>query len=133
MLSTATPFRLHRLGFDDAARICLMHSHPLQNIHAVFGQWDCTPAELRFAERYLLGLTYTGYDKLIQLCDALALPDGLCLLEKRFVGVALRYGADELIVPKWRATFKIQRELEATLGSIYTLLPGVVETTFGAS
>ncbi len=123
---------LHAHGFEDAARICMTHSHPLQNIHAIFGSWDCTPAELAFAETYLMSLTYTPYDELIQLCDALALPEGICLLEKRCMDVALRHGVDDLTVPKWQATLEIQREMEAAIGSsIYRVLPGVLENTFG--
>jgi len=123
---------LRGLGFEDAARVCLTHSFPYKDVHAVFGRWDCTPEELSFVERYLTGLTYTPYDRLIQLCDALALPQGVCLLEKRCMDVALRYGVNEYTVPKWKATFEIQREMEASIGgSIYRVLPGVVETTFG--
>ena len=123
---------LQGLGFEDAARICLTHSHPLQNVHAVFGTWDCSPEEFKFVEAYLMGLEYTAYDKLIQLCDALALSTGICLLEKRCMDVALRYGVTELTVPKWRATFKVKSEFEGAIGrSIYSVLPGVVENTFG--
>lgn len=123
---------LHGLGFGDAARICLTHSHPLQNVYAVFGMWDCTAEELAFVESYLMGLEYTAYDKLVQLCDALALPTGICLLEKRCLDVALRYGVNDLTVPKWRATLEIQHDFERVIGrSIYSVLPGVVENTFG--
>ncbi len=123
---------LHNLGYEDAARICLTHSHPLQDIYAVFGSWDCTETELSMAETYLMSLTYTPYDRLIQLCDALALPEGVCLIEKRCLDVALRYGVDTLTVSKWRALFGVQAEMEAAIGrSIYRVLPGVVETTFG--
>ena len=123
---------LHNLGYEDAARICLTHSHPLQDIHAVFGSWDCTETELNMAETYLMSLTYTPYDKLIQLCDALALPEGICLAEKRCMDVALRHGVDALTVPKWRALFGVQKEIEGAIGrSVYSVLPGVIETTFG--
>ena len=123
---------LHNLGYEDAARICFTHSHPLQNIHAVFGSWDCTETELGMAETYLMSLTYTPYDKLIQLCDALALAEGICLIEKRCMDVALRYGVDALTVPKWQALFSVQAEMEEAVGrSIYAVLPGVVENTFG--
>ncbi len=123
---------LHNLGYEDAARICLTHSHPLQDIHAVFGTWDCTETELEMTETYLMSLTYTPYDKLIQLCDALALAEGICLIEKRCMDVALRYGVDALTVPKWRALFNVQAEIEAAIGrSVYSVLPGVVENTFG--
>lgn len=69
---------------------------------------------------------------LIQLCDALALPGGFCLIEKRLVDVALRHGTNPYTIPKWKAFLEIQREFEETIGgSIYALLPGVIENTFG--
>jgi len=35
-------------------------------------------------------------------------------------------------VPKWRAVFQIRDDFERAMGcSVYSLLPGVVENTFG--
>lgn len=125
---------LSQLGHDEAARICLSHSFPLKNVDAVFGRWDCSAEERRIVEDFLDGVQYDDYDRLIQLCDALALPEGFCLLEKRFIDVALRYGTNDLTVPKWKATFKIKIDFENVLGcSVYNLLPGVVENTFDIS
>lgn len=120
------------LGFDDAARICLTHSFPVQRLEAVAGQWDCSAEELEFVRGYLMGCEYNDYDRLIQLCDAIALPSGYCLLEKRVVDVALRHGVNEHCVPRWKAYLAIQRKFVAAIGqSIYRILPGVVENTFG--
>ena len=119
-------------GFDDAAQVCLTHSFPVRDHKAIFGHWDVTEEELAFVDNYLSSLTYTDYDRLLQLCDCLALPSGLCLLEKRMIDVALRHGVNEYTVPKWQAYLDIQKTFETALGcSIYKLLPGVVETTFG--
>ncbi len=123
---------LQGLGYDDAARICLTHSFPVQNVNAIFGFWDCSAEELAFVEGYLNHLDYTDYDRLLQLCDALALPTGLCLLEKRCLDVALRHGVNDYSVAKWKAYLELQQRFEDITGqSIYRLLPGVVETTFG--
>lgn len=123
---------LNDLGFADAARICLTHTFPVQNVQAGSGVWDCSPQELEFVREYLAGIEYTPYDRLVQLCDSLALPSGFCLIEKRLVDVALRHGVNDLAVEKWKAYFQIQREFECEIGgSIYTLLPGVVANTFG--
>lgn len=122
---------LRRLGYEEEARICLSHSFPLKDVNAVFGRWDCSVEERFIVENFLRRVQYDDYDRLIQLCDALALPEGFCLLEKRFIDVALRYGTNELTVPKWKATFEIKVDFERILGrSVYSLLPGVVETTF---
>jgi hypothetical protein len=68
---------------------------------------------------------------LIQLCDALTTSRGFCLLEKRLVDVALRYGINDLTVSKWKATFRIKEKFETEIGmSVYNLLPGIKETSF---
>jgi len=123
---------LRELGFELAARICITHSFPLQDVREGFGEWDCSPEELAFVESLLAQIEYDGYDRLIQLCDACSLPSGCCLIEKRLVDVALRYGPNAYTVPKWRAILALQRDFERAMGrSIYAVLPGVVENTFG--
>ena len=125
----------HRLmldqGFDDCARICLTHSFPLKHADAFASRWDCPPAEKRFVQDFLDQVEYTAYDRLVQLCDALALPSGPCVIEKRLVDIVLRHGFNDLTVAKWRAIFALYDEFSAAVGaSIYTLLPGLTETTF---
>ena len=120
------------LGFSDAARICLTHSFPVQKIGAASGNWDGTEDELAFVEKYLNGIEYDDYDRLLQLCDALALPSGFVMIEKRLVDVALRRGINPMTVEKWRAFLELQSYFEKAIGrSIYSVLPGVVENTFG--
>jgi hypothetical protein len=119
-------------GFDAAAKICLTHSFQTKNIKEAFGIWDCSDSEYDFIVNYLSAAVYDDYDKLIQLCDTLALPSGFVLIEKRMVDVALRHGVLEDILPKWKATFEIKEYFEGLIGrSIYSILPGVVENTFG--
>jgi len=119
-------------GYDLLARICITHSFTYKNIHSVFGKWDCSEEELNFIKKYLNSIEFSAYDKLIQLCDAIALPTGCCLMEKRMLDVALRHGVNEYTVEKWKATFDIKEYFEERIGkSIYSVLPNVVENTFG--
>lgn len=123
---------LHQEGLEDAARICLTHSFPMQDVAAGSGQWDGTDEEAQFVKSYLTQLEYDEYDRLLQLCDALAWPSGFVLIEKRLVDVALRRGINEQAVAKWRAFLELQTHFERLIGrSIYSVLPGVVENTFG--
>ena len=123
---------LMRLGYDDAARIALTHSFAIQDVHAHAGIWDCSEDELAFVTSELMALSYTEYDRLIQLCDAMALPEGICLLEKRLVDVALRHGLNAYSLLRWQAIMALKAHFEAIAGgSLYRILPGVVETTFG--
>jgi hypothetical protein len=126
VLHALTGFRyLMGLGYPVPARICITHCFPLQDIRAVGNNWDGTHTELDFVTVFIERLTYDHYDRLIQLCDALAKPDGFCLLEQRFVDVALRRGINAFTLDRWRATIDIQRMFEAECGvSIYRLLPG---------
>jgi hypothetical protein len=124
---------LKSLGYEEAARISLTHSYPLKNAAAGAGLWDGSDEEFRFVQAYLDGIDYDYYDRLIQLCDSLALPSGFCLMEKRLVDVVMRYGTNPLTIPKWKAYFAIQHDFEREIGqSIYNLLPGVVENTFSS-
>lgn len=122
---------LSQLGYEDCARISLTHSFPLKDIESYSGNRDCNDEQLNFIKDYIDRVNYSEYDELIQLCDALTTPKGFCLLEKRLVDVALRYGVNDLTILKWRATFEIKRKFEDAIGrSIYGLLPGVEEMTF---
>jgi hypothetical protein len=119
-------------GHDDTARIALTHSFILPDIKCYAGQADCTDAELTFIRDYLKDTTYNDYDKLIQLCDAIALPSGICLLEKRLLDVVMRYGINEFTLLKWKTQLDLRDYFSEKIGkSIYEVLDGVVEATFG--
>ena len=119
-------------GYPDAARICLTHSFAVKDVRSGSGRWDGTEAEMEEIDRYLKGIEYDDTDRLIQLCDAIALPEGFCLMEKRLVDVLIRHRKyNEFTIPKWEALFAIKEDFETRIGrSIYDLLPGVIETTF---
>ncbi len=119
-------------GYPDAAQICLTHSFPLPYTGVGSGKWDCSSAELDFIQSYLDQVEYTQYDRLIQLCDAICLPTGPVLMDKRLMDVALRHGFNDYTIQKWQAFMAIQTEFEAEFGaSIYQFLPEVVVNTFG--
>lgn len=123
---------LHSRGFESAARICLTHSFPVKDARAFAGDWDGTDEEFAFLRDYLSGIEYTDYDRLIQLCDALALPEGPCLLEKRLLDVSLRWGTNDWTVHRWQAFLQLKRCFDHEIGrNVYAILPGVVEGTFG--
>ena len=122
---------LMSLGYEQAARINLTHAYPIKNTAAGADLWDGSENEIQFVQVYLDQIDYNRYDRLIQLCDSLALPSGFCLMEKRLVDVVMRYGTNPLTIPKWKAYFAIKEDFEREIGqSIYSLLPGVVENTF---
>lgn len=118
-------------GWEKAAQICISHAYMIKDIHSSIGVFDMPQEDKDFMEAFLREAEYDDYDRLVQLCDALALPTGFCLLEKRFVDVTLRYGVHPYTVRRWQATLDIKTHFEQIIGtSIYDLLPGVVENTF---
>lgn len=118
-------------GFPYVSRISLTHSYPFKDFNAVMGVYDCSDDEKNFIKRYIENIEFDEYDKLIQLCDSLALPNGFCILEQRFVDVSLRYCINEYTLPKWKATIAIKEEFEKRIGqSIYKILPGIKESIY---
>ena len=70
----------------------------------------------------------TEEDRLLQLCDTLALADGFCTVQERVVDVALRYSVNEQTPDKWRAYLALKAHFDAACGvNIYRLLPGLTE------
>ena len=120
-------------GQPELARICMTHSFPGGEPMSYIGQWDVNDDERAFVMDYIKGCEFDDYDRLIQLCDALALSQGVCLIEKRLVSVVLRHGVNEKLQAKWQATFDIQREFENRMGcGLYSLFDDVIVNTFGS-
>ncbi|MBZ9686953.1 HD domain-containing protein [Clostridium estertheticum] len=122
-----------KLGYDLLAKICITHSCPTKSIYDIeeVVNKTCNVQEYKFVEDYFNKVEYNDYDKLIQLCDALALHNGFSLIEKRLIDVALRHGVNEYNVPKWKAFMELKQYFNEKIGkSIYSILPGVIENTF---
>lgn len=118
-------------GWEKAAQICISHGFMIQDIHTSIGKFDVSDADYRFMKRFVANAVYDDYDRLVQLCDALALPTGFCLLEKRFVDVTIRYGVHPATIDRWKKILELKERFEERIGgSIYALLPGVVENSF---
>ncbi|MGM9619438.1 MAG: HD domain-containing protein [Oscillospiraceae bacterium] len=118
-------------GWTKAAQICISHAFMVKGISSSIGVFDMPPEDKAFLAEFVKNAVYDDYDYLVQLCDALALPTGFCLLEKRFVDVTIRYGTHPATVDRWKAVLHIKRHFEDIMGrSVYELLPGVVENSF---
>lgn len=113
-------------GWEEVARICLTHSFPVKDIEKDIAKMDVTQEQYDFIRKYLDGLEFDDYDKLIILCDSLADAGGFCILEKRFVDTTRRYGIYPFTVDRWDKTFEYKRYFERLAGKpIYALLPGI--------
>lgn len=118
-------------GWEKAAQICISHAFMVKDISTSIGVFDMPPEDKAFMAQFIKDAVYDDYDYLVQLCDALALPTGFCLLEKRFVDVAIRYGTHPATIDRWKAVLDIKAHFEQITGcSIYECLPGVIENSF---
>ncbi len=125
-------------GFEKLARICITHCFPNKNIDANIGVWDCNEKELEFIKTFLGNCEYNDYDRLIQLCDCFSMEDKYVLIEKRLIDVVLRYNLKNQvslrvpILEKWQKYLELKDYFTKIIGkSIYSLLPNVIENSFG--
>lgn len=116
------------LGYPDAARIALTHSFVIPDLDTLQGDWDGTPAEWERLVQALAQAEFTEEDRLLQLCDTLALADGFYTVQERVVDVALRYSVNEKTPDKWRAQLALKKHFDQVCGvNIYRLLPELCE------
>lgn len=81
------------LGYDEVAKICLTHSFNNQSVAEYIGNFDTSDEELELITTALAQVTLDDYDRLIQLCDAMAGSEGVLDMEERMVDVKRRYGS----------------------------------------
>lgn len=119
------------LGEPSIARICLTHSYPkFDGFDEYLGLLSCSDEQREFLRGYLADIEYDTYDELIQLCDSISLPVGVCIMEKRLVDVALRHGVHKYAVSRWRVFMEIKRKFDGMCGcNIYSLFPETVDNS----
>ena len=83
---------LMQLGYDEAAKICLTHSFALKDIQTYVGTADVSSEDYLEIGYLISNMEYDDYDRLIQLCDSIALPVGVVDLTTRMDDVEKRYG-----------------------------------------
>ncbi len=115
-------------GWDEAARVCMTHSYTFM---ADEFQYEPDTLEEQYIKNALISYNQADdYDKLIQMCDALATDYGFVILEKRFVDVTRRYGIMEDYIKGWEVIFQIKEDFEKIMGcSVYDVLPDIGRTT----
>ena len=114
-------------GWDEAARICMTHSY--LRMRDEFG-YEPENEQEKAIKAYIMNCEADDYDRLIQLCDSLAVDYGFVILEKRFVDVTRRYGIMEDYIRGWETAFAIKEAFEKEMGcSVYDVLPDIGRTT----
>lgn len=110
-----------KLGYDEAAKVCLTHSFVAQSTDDYIGNIDTTQEEWDLIQKNLQALSLDEYDRLIQLCDALAGNTGVLDIEERMLDVKRRYG--RYPQSKWDANLALKRHFEEKTGKdLYAIL-----------
>ena len=81
------------LGYDEVADICLSHSFNNKTVEEYIGSFDVSEKELQLIKEKLAEKEFDDYDRLIQLCDAIAGPGSVMDMEERMEDVRRRYGS----------------------------------------
>lgn len=102
------------LGYDEAARICLTHSFSNMNVEEYIGRFDVSDEELALIVTELAAVQPDDYDRLIQLCDALAGSQGVLDIEERMGDVKARYGMYPQA--KWDRNLELKAYFEEKMG-----------------
>ena len=109
------------LGYDEAARICLTHSFNNQRLDEYIGKNDTSDEEFALIEKILKEIVMNEYDKLIQLCDALAGSEDVLNIEERMLDVKSRYGFYPQA--KWDSNMNLKLYFEQKAGKdIYDIV-----------
>ncbi len=112
---------MKELGYDEVARICLTHSFSVPDLEVYIGNRDISDKQQEEIRAALAACVYDEYDKLIQLCDALAGADGVVPMEERMADIRKRYGSYPQ--DKWDANMALKSYFEEKAGEdIYCLV-----------
>ena len=102
------------LGYNDIARICLTHSFAIKDINTYIGKNDITEDDYTRVKTLLDSFEYDDYDRLIQVCDSIALPTGPVDIITRMEDVKKRHGYYPQI--KWNKHIELKKYFEEKLG-----------------
>lgn len=102
------------MGYEEAARACMTHSFSLKSLDEYIGKWDVSEEDANLIRRLLEEYEYNDYDRLIQLSDSIAMPDGPVDIVIRMQDVKDRYG--EYPIDKWNKNIELQGYFEHKAG-----------------
>ncbi|WP_022762581.1 HD domain-containing protein [Butyrivibrio sp. AD3002] len=109
------------LGYDEVARVCLTHSFNNMRLDEYIGRVDTSDEEYELVKTELGKIEADEYDRLIQLCDALAGSEGVMNIEDRMNDVKRRYGS--FPQTKWDSNIRLKAYFEEKAGKdIYDLV-----------
>ena len=105
---------LMKLGYDEAARVCITHSFSIKKIETYIGKNDVSSEAYKKIKNLIDEYEYDDYDRLIQLCDSIALPQGSAKIEERMGDVKKRHGYYPQ--DKWNKHIELKKYFEQKSG-----------------
>lgn len=105
---------LMTLGFDEPARISLTHSFAEKDIHTYIGKPDVSEADYQRILNLIASFDYDDYDRLIQLCDSIAMAEGPADIVTRMSDV--KTGDGFYPQKKWDKHLELQKYFEDKMG-----------------
>lgn len=107
-------------GYGEAARVCVTHSFADRDVNSYIGPKDVSEADFALIQATVES-EYDDYDRLIQLCDSLAMADGTIDLEARMDDIEARHG---FYPPaKRQAHYRLKEYFDSMSGvDLYTVL-----------
>lgn len=113
---------LTKLGWDEAAKICLSHTFPDKEFK--LSEYSYPPSDLRKSRQLLKSIEYDDYDKLIQLCDLLVVGMGFSKIKDRMIFVRNKYKVPTITIKKkYRDALNLKHYFDKICGcDIYKLL-----------
>lgn len=113
---------LMECGYEKAARTALSHSFNRKKMEDYIGKFDISEEKQEELKSLLDAMEYDEYDYLIQLCDSIAVADGIVSLEERMNDVKSRYGYYPQ--DKWDRNMALKEYFEKKMGkALYTVVP----------
>lgn len=105
---------MKKLGYTEAARICMTHSFPGKNMQEYVGAFDVSAQEAELIRTLLELYEYDDYDRLIQLCDSISTPQGVVTMEAKMDAIAVKYGYYP--PDKRKALYRLKQYFENRMG-----------------
>ena len=113
-------------GWDEAARVCMTHSY--LRMQEEFS-YDPDNEQEKAIKAYIMSCQADDYDKLIQLCDAIAGAEGIMDIIDRMSDVKRRYGSYD--PGKWQTNLDLKEYFEAKMGKdLYEAVEKDTKTVF---
>lgn len=118
---------LMELGYEEPAKICLTHSFAEKDLSTYIGKQDVTEKERDKILIFLSSIDYDDYDRLIQVCDSIALPQGPVEMEIRMNDVKTRYGYYP--ESKWKKHLELktyfEKKMNLSLKELFAVQSGI--------